>query len=147
MPAVNTGAMRTKATNSTLNLVHPPIDRLVLLQGAFDDVVIGSHVPNVGFFTNITDTALSGAPLVGAASSGLLIPVFVGSGLTLTDGVLSVVGTPPVPTSVNLTGVQALSAPGTFSIGNTTSDTVLREDGSYLLREDGDHILREHEGE
>lgn len=75
--------MSTKATNSTLNLVNPPIENMVLLQGAFDDVVIGSHVPNVGFFTNITDTALAGAPLVGAASTGLLSQVFLGTGLEI----------------------------------------------------------------
>jgi hypothetical protein len=87
-PAPVNTIMPGKAGNSVLNLVQPPIDNLVLLEGVFDDVVIGSHVPNVGFFTNITVTSLAGAPLVGA-SAGLLVPVFVGSGLQLTGGALS----------------------------------------------------------
>lgn len=82
MPAVNT-TMRSKASNSVLNLVHPPIDNMVLLQGVFDDVVIGSHVPNVGFFTDVTVTSLASAPLVGATDTGLLSKVLLGTGLEL----------------------------------------------------------------
>ncbi|HWB48359.1 MAG TPA: hypothetical protein VG651_04555 [Stellaceae bacterium] len=48
-----------------------------------DDVVIGSHVPNVGFFTDLTDTSLVGAPLVGTTSSGMLTQVFLGDGLEI----------------------------------------------------------------
>jgi hypothetical protein len=50
--------MVTKASNSVLNLVNPPIDDMVLLSGTLDDVVIGSHVPNEAFFTDLTDTWL-----------------------------------------------------------------------------------------
>lgn len=73
--------MTSKANNSVLNLVHPPIDNMVLREGAFDDVVIGSHVRNVGFFTNITDTSLA-SPLIGA-STGRLSQVFLGTGLEI----------------------------------------------------------------
>jgi hypothetical protein len=65
--------MVRKASNSVLNLVSPPIDDLVLLEGTFDNVVISSHVPNEAFFTELTDTSLA-APLVGA-HTGLLTNV------------------------------------------------------------------------
>jgi hypothetical protein len=67
--------MITKATNSVLNLVNPPIDHMVLLQGTFDDVTIGAHVPNIARFTQITDAELT-SPLVGAPA-GRLTEVFV----------------------------------------------------------------------
>jgi hypothetical protein len=89
--------MPTKANNNVLNLVSPPIDDMVLLQGTLDDVVIGSHVPKIGVFTNITNTSLA-SPLMGAPA-GLLTPVYIGAGLVLTGNVLSVVTPPPPPPS------------------------------------------------
>jgi hypothetical protein len=78
--------MVVKASNAVLNLVDPPISDMVLLQGTLDDVVIGSHVPNAGYFTAITDTALA-APLVGA-QHGLLTDVVLGAGLAMSGNVL-----------------------------------------------------------
>jgi|SRR6516162_1810388 len=57
--------MVTKASNSVLNLVDPPIWNLIFEEGVFDKVVIGQHVPNVGYFIVITDTSLA-APLIDA---------------------------------------------------------------------------------
>lgn len=78
--------MVTKASNSVLNLVSPPIDNLVLREGTFDDVVIGQHVPTEATFTELTDTALA-SPLVGAPN-GLLSEVFLGTGLAMSGNVL-----------------------------------------------------------
>src|SRR5579862_9465014 len=78
--------MVTKVSNSVLNLVSPPIDNLVLLEGTFDDVVIGEHVPNEALFTELTDTSLA-SPLVGAPT-GLLSEVFLGTGLAMSGNVL-----------------------------------------------------------
>lgn len=108
--------MVTKITNSVLNLVDPPLDNLVLLEGTFDDVVIGSHVPNEAFFTELTDTSIA-APLVGAPT-GLLAGVYLGNGLAMAGNVLYVVFPPPPP-------------------------AILLEDGSYLLGEDGNPLLLE----
>lgn len=106
--------MRSKAGNSVLNLVNPPIDNMVLLRGVFDDVVIGSHVPNVGFFTNITVTSLA-SPLIGAPG-GRLSPVFLGTGLEIVvvnnQNFLTLTLSP----RATLTGVQATSTVGSFSI-------------------------------
>jgi len=48
--------MVTKATNPFLNLVNPPISNMVLQEGTLDNVVIGSHVPNVGTFAGPSGT-------------------------------------------------------------------------------------------
>ena len=93
---------------------------MVLLEGALDDVVIGSHVPNVGFFTEITDVGVASpssvnAQLGGADHTGLLVPITLGVGLIMTGNVLSLVDTGPGP-------------PGPGS----PSNDILREDGSYL---------------
>jgi hypothetical protein len=53
--------MVTKASNSVLNLVDPPIENLGLREGIFDNVVIGEHVPNEAFFTELIDTSLTSA--------------------------------------------------------------------------------------
>jgi hypothetical protein len=119
--------MVTKASNSVLDLVNPPIDEMVLHSGTFDNVVIGSNVPGPITCTQIAVTDIA-SPLVGAIN-GELTQIFLGAGLTMTGNVLSVVFSPTPPVS---------PAP--------ISNAVLREDGSYLLREDGSKILREHEG-
>jgi hypothetical protein len=62
---------------------------MVLLQGTFDDVVIGEHVPGPAYFTNITVDTIS-APLVGAAN-GLLQGIVLGPGLAMSGNVLHVV--------------------------------------------------------
>lgn len=43
--------MTTKATDSVLNLVSPPISNMVLSQGTLNNTTIGVTVPNVGYFT------------------------------------------------------------------------------------------------
>ena len=88
--------MTTKVTNSVLNFVDPPISDLVLLEGTFNNVVIGSHVPNEAFFTELTDTSLA-SPLIGA-SAGLLTEVFLGTGLAMSGNVLyCTIGPAPAP--------------------------------------------------
>lgn len=81
--------MTTKANNSVLDLVTPPIHNMVLLQGVMDSVVIGSTVPAPAHFTQMYDTELA-SPLIGAPSHRLA-QVFLGNGLILTGNVLSVV--------------------------------------------------------
>jgi hypothetical protein len=93
--------MVTKANNCVLNLVDPPIDNMVLLEGTLDNVTIGSTIPAAGQFTQITDTELA-SPLVGAPA-GLLSQVFLGAGLTMLGNVISVEETPPFP------GLQAIN--------------------------------------
>jgi hypothetical protein len=73
--------MVTKASNSVLNLVDLPIENLVLREGIFDNIVIGEHVPNEAFFTELTDTSLA-SPLIGTPG-GLLREVFLGVGLVM----------------------------------------------------------------
>jgi hypothetical protein len=91
--------MVTKASNSVLNLVNPPIDDMVLLSGTLDDVVIGSHVPQEAFFTELTDTSLA-APLIGA-QHGLLTDVFLGAGLAMAGNILYCTVNPPVSPPVS----------------------------------------------
>ena len=106
--------MVTKASNSVLNLVDPPIDEMVLLSGTIDDVTIGAHVPAPISCTEITVTDLA-SPLIGAAN-GQLTQIFLGTGLTMSGNVLSVVFPPvspsptPSPSPVNLISGQAISA-------------------------------------
>jgi len=124
--------MTTKATNSVLDLVNPPIDEMVLLSGTIDNVTIGANVPRSISCTQITVTDLA-SPLV-AAINGQLTEIFLGTGLVMSGGVLSV-NFPPGPPPVS-PPVSPAPSPG----------FVLREDGSYLLREDGSYIEREHPG-
>jgi hypothetical protein len=85
--------MVLKASNSVLNLVSPPISNMVLREGTLDNVIIGSHVPNEAFFTDLTDTSLA-APLVGA-TTGLLSGVYLGAGLAMAGNVLYCTVSPP----------------------------------------------------
>jgi hypothetical protein len=117
--------MVTKATNSVLNLVDPPISEMVLLSGSIDDVVIGANVPRSIACTQITVSELA-SPLV-AAAEGQLTEIFLGTGLVMMGNVLSVVfpPTPPVsppvspapppPSSFDLISGQAISGLGTLS--------------------------------
>jgi hypothetical protein len=89
--------MTTKATNSVLNLVNPPISEMVLLSGTLDDVVIGANVPRSISCTQITVTDLA-SPLV-AAIDGQLTEIFLGTGLVMVGNVLSVMFTPTPPVS------------------------------------------------
>lgn len=108
--------MVTKVTARVVNFVDPPISDLVLESGTFDDVVIGSHVPNEAFFTELTDTSIA-APLIGA-QTGLLTGVVLGTGLAMVGNILyctvspSVSPAPPPPTSATLISGQAISAIG-----------------------------------
>jgi hypothetical protein len=80
--------MATKASNTVLNLVSPPIDDMVLKHGILNDVVIGNDIPNIAYFTDCHVTSLN-SPLVGAPS-GLLSEVFLGDGLIMDGNTLSV---------------------------------------------------------
>jgi hypothetical protein len=114
--------MTTKATNSVLDLVDPPIDEMVLLSGTIDDTVIGANVPRSIACTQITVTDLA-SPLV-AAIDGQLTEIFLGTGLVMVGNVLLVVFTPtppvsppvspapPPPSSLDLISGQAISAIG-----------------------------------
>lgn len=106
--------MVTKATNSVLNLVSPPIDNMVLSEGTLNDSTIGLTVPAAGKFTSITDTGIN-SPLVGAPS-GLLTGVELGTTLVLNGNVLDV-NSSVIPTIV--TGSITVYVATTGSDSNT----------------------------
>jgi hypothetical protein len=93
--------MVTKATNSVLNLVNPPIDNMVLLEGTLDNVAIGTTVPAEAHVTSLEVTDLDSV-LVGVPN-GVLTEVGIGPGLSLIANVLDVVSQPPVIDRILLT--------------------------------------------
>lgn len=101
--------MTTKATNSVLNLVSPPIDDMVLLHGTLDNVVIGSHVPNTAVFTNLTVASLF------TITNSTVGAVLVGNGINPVAGVApGVAGTALISNGI---GVDPSFQPITLNIG------------------------------
>lgn len=125
--------MVTKADNTVLDLVNPPISNMVLLHGTLDNVRIGQSVPAPAYFSAITDVAIE-SPLVGAPAN-LLNQVFLGFGLAM-----------EVINGQNYLYVTLQPAPPPPGPGQVNSNDVLREDDTYVLREDTAKIVREHDG-